>query len=545
MTTNKRADKTVFALAILGSLVAINIIGIKLFARLDLTHDGEFTLSRATKSMLRDLKDPVTVRAYFTKEMPAQLSSNARYVQDLLEEYYSAAHGNFRYEFINPEAEETDEDKEKRKETKTDIFGRQVREPTSIERELQQLGIQPMTVQVNEGDKLEVKRVYMGLAVKHGDKSESIPVVRGTAGLEYDLTTMIRKMTRERTPKVAVLSSLEGQELQQAYGRMLSVLGAMYQMSPVNIATATEVPTDVDALVVLGPRAPVSEPLKRSIDAFVTSGRSVAFLIDAAKIDLQTAQAEEIDSGLRDMLTGYGVTIGDGLVLDAQCATLNITQQRGIMRIQQPVKYPFMPLPEGLDANHPLTRGLAQVAFPFVSPLTLTVPEGGAVKGEVLVKSSLESFVQKSPYNLDPFQRWTADGLADKGVKSLVVALTGPVKSFFGNVPENAGGEAKPDAAGPSARLLVVGGSMFVSDQFMAKTSETFLLNLMDWMVLDEDLLAVRSRGLSAAPLKADLSDGVRNGVKYANIVGVPLAFVAFGLVRWRLREKRRSKVTL
>ncbi|MBI5507715.1 MAG: GldG family protein [Deltaproteobacteria bacterium] len=543
MTNRKRTDLTVFTLAVLGSLVALNIIGIKLFGRLDLTHDREFTLSRATKSVLRDLKDPVTVRAYFTKDLPPPFSSNARYVRDLLEEYYSAGHGNFRYEFINPEAEETDADKEKKKEVKTDIFGRAVREATSIERELQTVGIQPMQVQVNEGDKLEVKRAYMGLAIKHGDKTEAIPVVRSTAGLEYDLTTMVRKMTRERTPKVVLLSSLEGAEMQQAYGRMLAVLNEMYQVSPLPLQTTSEIPTDADALVVLGVRDPVLEPLKKSIDAFITSGRSVAFLLDAAKVDLQTAQAEPIEHGLAEMLTSYGVTIGEGLVLDAACATLNVTQQRGFMRISQPVKYPFMPLPESLDPDHPLTRGLSQVAFPFTSPLTVGAPADGAVKAEVLVRSSAESFVHKAPYNLDPFQRWTSEGLSDKGAKPMVVTLTGPIKSFFGGGSQPEAGESK-EPEGANARVLVAGGSMFVSDQFMAKGSEALLLNLLDWMVLDEELLAVRSRGLAAAPLD-ELSDAKRNTLKYANIVGVPLAFIAFGLMRWRMRENRRSKVTL
>ena len=91
------------------------------------------------------------------------------------------------------------------------------------------------------------------------------------------------------------------------------------------------------------------------------------------------------------------------------------------------------------------------------------------------------------------------------------------------------------------------------NDQFMSKTNQVFLLNLMDWLLLDEDLLSVRSRGLAAAPLgstnekgeREELSDGARRTVKYGNMVGVPLALVIFGIVRWRLREARRSKVSL
>ncbi|HCF62484.1 MAG TPA: ABC transporter permease, partial [Myxococcales bacterium] len=58
-------------------------------------------------------------------------------------------------------------------------------------------------------------------------------------------------------------------------------------------------------------------------------------------------------------------------------------------------------------------------------------------------------------------------------------------------------------------------------------------------------LLAVRTRGLAAAPFDKDLTDGKRNAARYLNILGLPLAFVGFGLVRWRMRESRRSKVSL
>jgi ABC-type uncharacterized transport system involved in gliding motility auxiliary subunit len=103
---------------------------------------------------------------------------------------------------------------------------------------------------------------------------------------------------------------------------------------------------------------------------------------------------------------------------------------------------------------------------------------------------------------------------------------------------------ANPDQRAKNARILVAGGSSFISDQFMSEGNQALALNVIDWLVLDEALLSVRSRGLGSAPI-AEISDGTRNVVKYGNIVGLPMAFVAFGLVRWRVREKRRREVSL
>lgn len=555
MAHERHVDLSVRLVAILGILIAVNILGISLFLRADLTRDGQYTLSPASRTTVRNLKDPVIVRAYFTSDLPPPYSSNRRYVQDLLEEYYSASNGNFRYELIDPIASETQEDKEKKKETKRDIFGRPVREATSVEQELQDVGIPPVQVRVNEDDKLEVKRAYMGIAIKYGENTEAIPVVRSTEGLEYDITSLVRKISRERTPKVAFVSGLDNEEFQKNFGRFYGVLSQIYDVTTLDLTTTPNIADDIDALVVLSPKTPFSSEQIQTLDAFVMSGRSVAFFVDAVKPDLQTMQAEEVDSGLGKLLETYGVQTQKGLVLDGVCATINIAQRRGFMTITQPVPYPFMPLPEALDPNHPLTRGLAQVSFPFVSPLELNLSKDSNVKGEVLVYSSSKSFVHYPPYNLDPFHQWQESELSEKGRKALVVTLSGPLPSHTGISPEPSSEDNVSQAeVATNARVAVIGGSSIANDQFQqSKTNQAFLLNLTDWLLLDEDLLAIRAKGLAAAPLGGvdengepqELGDGTRKTVKYANVVGLPIFFVAFGLVRWRMRENRRSRVSV
>lgn len=529
---NKVIDSTVSAIAVVGILVAVNVIGIGLFGRADLTRDKQFTLSAASKDAVQRLSTPVTVTAYFTKDLPPPYSTNARYVKDLLEEYYNASNENFRYELIDPTAEESDADKEKKKDVKQDIFGRQVREATSMEKELQTLGIPPVQVRVNEDDKLEVKRAYMGIAVKVGDKHEVIPVVQETAQLEYDLTTLIRKATREKAPKIAVLQGHGGPTPQQGLERVAQLLAAHYDVAPLDLTSTPSIPDDVDALIVAGPETPLSDAELRAIDSFVMSGRSAAFFLDNTKPDLQQLQTQDVEHGLGGLLASYGATIEKGLVLDAKCATLNVQQQRGAMRIMQPVRYPYVPIVEQLAADSPISRGLGGIAFPFMAAITLKAPEGAT--GTVLAQSSRESWIAEPPYDLDPMQRWTADKVKDQGPRAMMVTLTGQLKSPYGT-PAN-------EAA--NARVLVASGSAFIQDQYSGKSNEAFVLNLTDWMVMDEALLSVRSRGLAAAPL-SETSDGGRNAMKLGNVVGLPFAFIAFGLVRWRMRESRRGRVAL
>ncbi len=548
MNKKNSLDRTLFTAAILGSIILINVIGFRVFGRLDLTRDGLFTLSAATRTTLQNLPDPVTVRAYFSEDMPPPYSSNARYVRDLLEEYYNNADANFSFEFIDPLAEETEEDKEKKKDLKQDIFGRTMREPTSIEKELQAMGIPPVQVRVNDGDKLEVKRAYMGIALLYGDKKETIPVVQDPQGLEYELTTLIRKMTRAEPPKVALIGGHEGPDLQKELSRLTGLLSKTFDLQPLDLTKAetNAIPDDVDAILVVGPKTPFTPDEARAIDAFVMSGRSSAFLLDSMKPKLETMQSEEANHGLGDLLATYGVKIESGVVLDAECATINVSrqQQRGFMRIAQPVKYPFIPVPKTLDPDHPLTRGLSQVAFPFMSPLTLTLDEKAqGVKADILATTSEKSWVQTPPYNLDPFQQWDVVAMGVASAQPIIVSLRGALPSHYTSAAE--GEESKEGVnKAADARVLVTGGSTFVGDQFLSAGNEAFVLNLMDWLLLDEALLEVRARGLRSAPID-ELSDGARTSLKLFNIAGLPLGLIIFGLLRWRLRERRRATIKL
>jgi len=540
MQKKKAVDATIMTLGVLGSLICVNIVGCDVFARLDLTRDKQFTLSEATETTLVTLEDPVTIKAYFTKDMPQQFASLSRYVQDLLEEYYAASDGMLRYEFIDPQAEETDEDKAKKKEVKRDIFGRTFRERTSIEVELEELGIPPVQVRVNEDDKLEVKRAYMGLAIKQGDASEVIPVVQDMGNLEYDLTTLIRKMTRNKTPKVAFVTGAGSISPKETLSKLFQLLGQTYEVSVIDMSTETSIGDDVDAIIVLSAQTPYSEPAQKAIDTFVMSGRSAAFLLDLAKVDLPTLSAEDTNHGLLKLLTAYGAVIENSLILDTECATINISQQRSFMRIMQPVRYPYVPIAKALKADHPLTRGLAQVAFPFMSPVVLAddMPEG--VTGEILVQASANSWTAETPFNLDPLQQWTKEAVGDQKAETMLISLSGALKSHFGE-----GQASEPGVSvAANARVLVGGGASFMKDQFLSPTNSALVLNLMDWLLQDEALLSVRSRGLTAAPLD-EISGGSRALMKYGNIIGLPIAFIIFGLMRWRRREAQRSKVTL
>ena len=97
-----------------------------------------FSLSTSSKSVIKEIDDLLTMKVYFSDDLPGEYANNRRYLQDILEEYAAISKGNIKFEFAPQD---------------------------KLEEEAQKSGIMPLQLQVIENDKVEVKRVLMGMAI--------------------------------------------------------------------------------------------------------------------------------------------------------------------------------------------------------------------------------------------------------------------------------------------------------------------------------------------------------------------------------------------
>ena len=171
-------------------VVLVNVAGITLFARWDLTGGRIYSLSDVSRKVVSTLSEPLTVNVFYSRNLPPPYNTVEQYLRDLLEEYAVNANRFFNYRFYDVSAEEGD--------------------IPAAARENQKLastyGIHPMQVQVIEKDEVKFQRAYMGLALIHGDLIEQIPTIASTDGLEYRITTAIQKMN----DKISALLRLPG-----------------------------------------------------------------------------------------------------------------------------------------------------------------------------------------------------------------------------------------------------------------------------------------------------------------------------------------------
>ena len=501
---NQRVQILVRIAVVAGILVVLNFISIRLFGRLDLTAQGVYTLSDASKKLIGSLDDRVTVKAYFTEELPAPYNNNRRAVLDLLNEYRAFAKGNLQYQFINPQGEKG-------------------------ELEAQQQGIAPVEVQVVNEDKLEVKRGYLGLVLLYEDRKEMIPVVQNLSSLEYDISSALKRLTTKAKKKIGYTTGhgeAELTSLRQAY----QAVSAQYDLVPVDLSKGDPVPTDCAALLIISPQNRFQDSAKYQIDQFLMRGGKVAFLLNRVNANLQNRVGQPLDVGLDDMLMLYGVKVNPDLVRDLQCASISVMQQQGGMTFQSQVPFPYIPIASDFNANNPMVKDLQSIVFPFVSSIDTSGAGLHGLKSEVLVRSSWRSGRQIGFFMIDPFQRYTPADIAESGIP-LGVVVSGSFKSaFLGKQP------APAQMTSPDTRILVVGDGDFMKDDFLGTRGNlTFFANIVDYLADDAGLITIRSKNVATPPLD-QISDGTKKTVKYANLIGPPILIIAYGLLRWRRR---------
>lgn len=171
-------------------VVLINIAGITLFYRWDLTADKVYSISDVSKEVVATLAEPLTINVFFTKDLPPPHNNTERYLHDLLSEYAINGNTYFNYKFSNVSSNQ----------------GTDAGAGTQANQQLaDNYGIRPVQIQAIDNDEVKFQKAYMGLVIIHGDLIERIPTITSTDGLEYRLTTAIQKLNN----KISALAALE------------------------------------------------------------------------------------------------------------------------------------------------------------------------------------------------------------------------------------------------------------------------------------------------------------------------------------------------
>ena len=181
MATANKAQKYVKFTLYFVVVILLNIAGISFFFRTDLTKNNLYSLSDASREVVSNLREPLTIKVFFTKKLPAPHNNTEQYIRDLLNEYDLYANQYFNYQFYNVSSEEGGKDEEAERNQK--LAG--------------EYGISAVNLQIIEKDEVKFKKAYMGMVLINGDLVEQIPTITDTERLEYQITTAIRKLNNK------------------------------------------------------------------------------------------------------------------------------------------------------------------------------------------------------------------------------------------------------------------------------------------------------------------------------------------------------------
>jgi ABC-2 type transport system permease protein len=538
MPNRRGAVPLVETLVVIGIVVLLNVVGyLVAYRRVDITEAKQYTISPASKKILREMDDPVSVEFFMSKDLPPQMVSLRDQVRDKLEELEIYGGGKFRVKYTDPG------------------------DDTEAQTRAEGLGVPKFSLQVVEREQASRKDVFFGMVMNYRDKSEAIPQVLDPAGLEYEVVSRLKRMTLKEKPKIGVFVgpiNLNQQQAPEFSGirQLLSGQEGFYELVDLDPAKDKTLPEGLAGVMVFGAFG-LSEELKYAIDQFLLAGGDVFIGLDPI---METGGAQGMGSPdsafpslptIEDQLEKYGLKINKKLIADTGSPG-NAQMQLGPgFVIQQP--YPLWPKigPTGIADDVGALSGLDAVVPMWCAPVNDVATPG--VKHTPLFFTSADSFLLNSPFKLDPMQNWEflATSSEEKGPFKVAYLVSGEIPSAFDKPPAPAGGgassfdESKHLAkAKGDGRLIFISSAKMFSDNFLRQSQENQLLvlTLGDTLALGEDLAGIRNTPVTNRPLRV-LNDSQKSAIRWVMVTSVPLLVIALGLALWLTKNRRRQAI--
>ncbi len=503
-----RMNSLLQLVAVLVIVVLANQLGVKHFARLDLTEDRVHTLSQQARGLIGGLERPLLVRVFFTQGLEAPYNNHERILTDKLAEFRAWSHGRMEVQVTDPTGDK------------------------DMEEEAARYGIQPIQYRYRSANRQELKQVYMGVALIYGDRQDVLPAVTQVQTIEYDLARSIKALINaEERKKVGFVTGHEEPDLLTGRGPVETLRNRIlenHDLVALDLA-ADGLPEDLDAMLVIGPQKPLSLREQYLVDQYLMGGGPVAIFVTNFKPDMRSFRALSVYHGLEAQLGHYGFQVDRDLVVDRKSnGQMRFPIRQGQYIVQQPINYPLIPKTTDLSTSSLVVRDLDVMMFPFVSSIIPVSPNPHGATVDVLARSTPESGRIPHVQRIDPPAYRMRDPAETQGAFPLLVSARGSFTSFFADkaIPDPQPGdeEARIRESG-STRLVVAGSADFVANNL------TFMQNLVDWMVEDHALVAIRSKTVQIPALDPPESQALQIA-KAINLLGPAGLLVLIGLIR-------------
>ncbi|MGL6022401.1 MAG: gliding motility-associated ABC transporter substrate-binding protein GldG [Chitinophagaceae bacterium] len=561
----KLLDKQYTWMYIILSIVLINIGVFFFHARFDLTSNKIYSFTPATKNLLKNLDNEINIEVFLdggVKNLDKKLSN---ILKESLQEYRALSKGKIHFEFINPFRESLSDNQR-----------------NQLLDTLQQLGLQPYTLQAQTKSNVEVKKrlILPGIIIKIGDQIKAINLFEGlqlgeenelfhqaSLMLEYRISTTIKELIKNQRANISYLIG-HGEPLDIRMAEFFTLLGQKYNIDTLNLSYKNDVPKSTDLLIIFSPYAPFSDNEKMKIDQYIMNGGKIFWAINTMQVDntkestLGNLLFINQDVNLDDMMFRYGVKLNYSLVKDLQCATISVVVgQVGNKPQIKPLQWPYYPL-LNTNPNHIITKGLDPLLAKYTTFLdTITVPH---VTKEPLAYSSSKSQLISAPALVSINEASLLNpNFYTKQFLPIAILLQGNFPSLYYNrmteqdrtYIEQTTQQPFPKISQSTHMVVVANPAMFVNEVSQQKiipigfskdmnymfANQSFLLNTIEYLLDDKGLIVARNKNFKQYLLNADKVHNEKLFFQAINILAPIILLVIIGFVFNYLRKRQNT----
>jgi ABC-type uncharacterized transport system involved in gliding motility auxiliary subunit len=495
------------------------VVGINMFAdarlanvHVDLTQNHIYTLSKGTRQILQGLKEPITLRLFYSRRLGSTVpvyGAYADHVREMLNEYAAVSGGKIRLQFYDPE-------------------------PFSdIEDRALAYGLQG--VPVDQGG----SQVYFGLAGSNQEDDERTIAFfqpERERFLEYDLTKLVYDLSNPKRPVIGVMSSLpvdgdprmmmmamRGQQV--SGGQPYASIAQLRQTNQVKTVNTDAQVIDPDIQVLLVAEAQhLSDATLYAIDQFVMRGGRLMVMVDpwseamAASPSPSGVPPTDTGSNLKKLFDAWGIEFDPTKVVGDLTGAWRV--RAGEDRVQAVNYVAWFNIRDGINHEDPATADLQQITV--ASSGSISKAPNASIEFTPLLRSSRRSGdIPVDQVKMPDPAKVLANFKPEGGPRVIAARIHGVLKSAFSGPPELAKDQKRPDnfpeykaqTDGP-ANLVVAADSDILADRFWVRITDffgqqtampfsdngPFVANLIGTLAGGDALIGLRSRGDSNHP---------------------------------------------
>lgn len=538
--------KAILVLGLCGALLALSHIR---RVRWDLTDDRHYSLSEATKTLLKQTDAPIEVTLLLDGDLNAGFTRLKKATEELMDEM--SVYADLSLNLPSREGTELQDS----------------------------LGLRPIVIHEREQNgKTAQTTIYPYALISYKGRGAVVTLLKNTRGLsgeenlnnsieqlEYAFAEALHRLQQTELPRIAII---EGHgEPDERYVWDLEQTLSQYFYVDRGAIIIPEQGVDVHlldgykAIIIANPQTAFSDIERFIIDQYIMRGGTVLWVVNGVRFSNDVLQSDgftpiiPLDLGITDMLFRYGIRINPALVQDLQCMTIpvNVSEDPQTPNLQP---FPWTYAPLLLTSNSsPITRNTGQVMSTFVSPIDAVGGEDGIDK-RVLLATSTATRVTATPgeVNLNDLQP-DLEAFRYQYVP-VAVSLEGTFNSAFAHrmMPDSIVSDEPIRKQSVVTRQVVVGSGSIIMNEVERNqvlpmgydrynqiqfSNRDFIANVLLWLTDSEGLIQLREKTVALRLLNDKRAHDERARVQAISTIS-PIAILALlGGVIWIIRKRK------